>query len=269
MICYIFTHGMKKKNTKLTPRSSEERQAEILLHIKEKGAASIAELAGHFAVSGMTVRRVLHKLGDSGLIIRTPGGAMVAPSGSMEKTFVQRSEKMAGAKDALGRAAAALVGEGETVVLDSGTTTWYIARHLAARQNLVVITTSLAVLEELAGSTGIQVRLTGGVYRRTSHDLCGSAVDETLGSVYADWVFFGAGALSFHKGAMNYDAEMPKSFLRAGKQKVLVIDSSKVGIEAVYRLCPIESCDLVITDKGVKVADLKKLRKSAKVIIAE
>jgi DeoR/GlpR family transcriptional regulator of sugar metabolism len=260
---------MRNSNRRLTPRSARERQGEILLHIKEKGAATISEIAERFTVSEMTVRRVLYKLEDAGLIIRTPGGAMVAPSGSMERTFLERSEKMAAAKDALGRAAAGLVGEGETVVLDSGTTTRYIARHLMTRQNLVVITASLAVLEELAGSIGIQVRLTGGLYRRTSHDLCGSSVEESLENVYADRAFFGAAALSFHKGAMNYDRDMPKGILRAGKQRVLVIDSSKVGIEAVYRFCPIESCDLVITDRGVKKADLKKLRKLTKVIIAE
>jgi DeoR family fructose operon transcriptional repressor len=260
---------MRNSNKGFAPRSASERQGEILLHIKEKGAATIGEIAARFGVSEMTVRRVLYKLGDAGLIIRTPGGAMVAPSGSMERTFLERSEKMAAAKDALGRVAAGLVCEGETVLLDSGTTTRYIARHLATRNNLVVVTASLAVLEELAGSTGIQVRLTGGLYRRTSHDLCGSTVEESLENIYADRAFFGAAALSFHKGAMNYDRDMPKAILKAGKQRVLVIDSSKVGMEAVYRFCPIESCDLVITDRGVKAADLKKLRKSTKVIIAE
>jgi DeoR family fructose operon transcriptional repressor len=260
---------MRISSTQSTALSSEERQGKILLHIKEKGSATIGEIAERFAVSEMTVRRMLYKLSDAGLIIRTPGGAMVAPSGSMERTFLERSAEMSAAKDALGRTAAGLVREGETVVLDSGTTTRYIARHLAARRNLVVITTSLAVLEELAGSTGIQVRLTGGVYRRISHDLCGSAVDEALGNIHADRVFFGAAALSFQKGAMNYDPEMPKSILQAGKQRVLVIDSSKVGIEAVYRLCPIESCDLVITDQGVRAAELKQLRKLCNVMIAE
>jgi DeoR/GlpR family transcriptional regulator of sugar metabolism len=251
------------------PRSPVERQGEILLHIKERRAASIGEIAERFGVSEMTVRRVLYKLGDAGLIIRTPGGAMVAPSGSMERTFLERSEKMAPAKDAVGRVAAGLVCEGETVVLDSGTTTRYIARHLAARHSLVVITTSLAALEELAGSTGIQVRLTGGLYRRTSHDLCGSAVEEALDNIYADRAFFGAAALSFQKGVMNYDQDMPNAILRAGKQRVLVIDSSKLGTEAVYRLCPIESCDLIITDRGAKGADLKRLRKLTKLVVAE
>jgi DeoR/GlpR family transcriptional regulator of sugar metabolism len=260
---------MRVLNNRVIPRSSEERQSEILLHVKEKGAATIGEIARRFAVSEMTVRRVLHKLADAGLVIRTPGGAMVAPSGSMERTFVERSEKMATAKDALGRVAAGLVREGETVLLDSGTTTRYIARHLGGRRNLVVVTASLAVLEELAGSPGIQVRLTGGVYRRGSHDLCGGAVEASMESILADRVFFGAAALSFHKGAMNFDQEMPRALLDAGKQKILVLDSSKIGIEAVYRLCPTKDCDLVVTDKGVKPADLKRLRKLTNVLIAE
>ena len=194
---------------------------------------------------------------------------MVAPSGSMERTFLERSANMSGAKDALGRAAAGLVHDGETVVLDSGTTTRCIARYLAARRNLVVVTTSLAVLEELAGSAGVQVRLTGGAYRRSSHDLSGNAVIESLGDINADKVFFGAAALSFRKGVMNYDADMPRAFLHAGKQRILAMDSSKLGLEAVYRLCPVESCDLVITDSGVKPADLARLRKLTKVLVAK
>src|ERR1700722_10843 len=131
----------------------------------------------------MTVRRVLHNLADSGLVIRTPGGAMVAPSGSMEKSFLERSAKMASAKDAIGREAAKLVQNGETVVLDSGTTTRYVARYLTSKRDIAVVTTSLAALEDLAGSSNVQVRLTGGVYRRSSHDLSGNAVVDGLASV--------------------------------------------------------------------------------------
>jgi DeoR/GlpR family transcriptional regulator of sugar metabolism len=260
---------MLKNNTTSKSSSAQERQARILLYIKEHGTASIGQIAAKFDVSEMTVRRMLHQLSDQNLIIRTPGGAMAAPSGSMERTFLERSGKMSAAKDALARAAAALVQEGETIVLDSGTTTQYVARHLAARSNLVVITASLAVLEELAGSPSIEVKLTGGTYRRVSHDLCGQAVEEAFENIYADRVFFGAAALSFTKGAMNFDQEMPHSILQSGRQKVLVIDSSKIGTEAVYRYCPIEHCDLVITDNGAHAADLQRLRKLTQVIVTE
>jgi DeoR/GlpR family transcriptional regulator of sugar metabolism len=248
--------------------ASADRKSKILLFIKEKGTVSIAEMAAEFAVSEMTVRRVLHQLGDSGLIIRTPGGAMIAPSGSLEKSFLERAAKMASAKDAIGREAAKLVQDGETVVLDSGTTTRYVARYLASKRDVTVVTTSLAVLEELAGHSGIQVRLTGGIYRRSSHDLSGNAVLDVLGSIYADKVFFGAAALSFQKGVMNFDAEMPRLFLRSARERILVMDSSKVGTEAVYRLCAVEKCDVVVTDKGVKAQDLARLRNLTSVLIA-
>ena len=269
MVCYIFTAFMRIINKRNSPQSSGDRQNEILLLLKEKGSASIGEIASQFGVSEMTVRRVLYKLADAGLVIRTPGGAMVAPSGSMEKTFLERSANMAGAKDALGRAAARLVKSGEIVVLDSGTTTRYIARHLASLKDVVVVTTSLAVVEELAGNPNVQVHLTGGVYRHTSNDLAGNAVTEAFSAIHADKVFFGAAAVSFFKGVMNYDADMPKAILKAGKQRILVVDSSKVGKEAVYRLCPLEICDLVITDAEVKSSDLAKLRKQTKVLVAE
>jgi DeoR family fructose operon transcriptional repressor len=250
-------------------RSTENRQSEVLLFLKEKGTVSIAEAAAKFSVSEMTVRRVIQRLADLGLVIRTPGGAMLAPSGSMERSFVDRSARNAGAKDAIGREAANLVQPGETVVLDSGTTTRYIARHLTSKHDITVITTSLAVLEELAGSPGVEVRLTGGLYRRSSHDLSGNAVADALAGMHADKTFFGAAALSFHKGVMNFDAEMPRAFLRAGRERVLVIDSSKIGTEAVYRLCGVDKCDLVITDSGIRAADLSRLRKLTSVLIAD
>jgi DeoR family transcriptional regulator, aga operon transcriptional repressor len=267
-VCYIVTRTMVDFNT-LSENTAEDRKGKILLFLKERGTASIAELAVEFGVSEMTVRRVLHSLADSGLVIRTPGGAMVAPSGSMEKSFLERSAKMSSAKDAIGREAAKLVQNGETVVLDSGTTTRYVARYLTSKRDIAVVTTSLAALEELAGSSNVQVRLTGGVYRRSSHDLSGNAVVDALASVYADKVFFGAAALSFQKGVMNFDAEMPRVFLRAGRERILVIDSSKIGSEAVYRLCAVEKCDMVITDKGIRAADLARLRKLTSVLVAE
>jgi DeoR family fructose operon transcriptional repressor len=252
-----------------TVSASADRKAQILLFIKEKGTASIAEMATEFAVSEMTVRRVLHKLADTGLVIRTPGGAMIAPSGSLEKSFLERSAKMSAAKDAIGREAAKLVQNGETVVLDSGTTTRYLARYLTSKRDVTVVTTSLAVLEELAGSPDVQVRLTGGVYRRSSHDLSGNSVLDTLAGIYADKVFFGAAALSFQKGVMNFDAEMPRVFLRAARERILAIDSSKIGTEAVYRLCAVEKCDIVVTDDGVKAADLARLRKLTSILVAK
>lgn len=261
-------YDMKKtKSDSALP--SEDRENEVLLYIKQRGSASIAEMAAEFSVSDMTIRRVLYKLADRGAAIRTPGGAMVAPSGSMERSFLERSAKMASAKERIGHEAAQLVHDGETIILDSGTTTRYIARHLGGKRDLTVITTSLAVLEELAGSPSVSVRLTGGIYRRGSHDLAGPSVIDALAGVFADKVFFGAAALSFKRGIMNYDAEMPKLFLRCAREKILVIDSSKIGTEATYRLCGIEGCSLIVTDNKIRAADAARLRRSVTLMIAQ
>jgi DeoR family fructose operon transcriptional repressor len=144
-----------------------------------------------------------------------------------------------------------------------------VARELRARRNVVVFTFSLAVLEELTSAEGIRVELTGGVYRSSSHDLIGHAVAKSLASIYADTVIFGAAAISFTRGVMVHDPDTQHELLQAGKRKVLVIDSSKIGTEATYRLCGIEDCDLIMTDKGVSADDLSRLRRMAEVQVAE
>jgi DeoR/GlpR family transcriptional regulator of sugar metabolism len=242
------------------------RTDDVLHLLKDRTSASIDEIAREFRVSGMTIRRDLHKLARSGQVIRIPGGARIARSFGAEKTFVERLEKMAAAKDRIGKAAAELVANGSSVALDSGTTTLYIARH---RRDIVVFTFSLAVLEELAGSESVRLELTGGVYRASSHDLAGHAVEHSLSAISADTVFFGAAALSFSKGVMVNDADAQPALLNAGRRRILVIDSSKIGTEALYRLCPLDTCDLIITDAGISPAALAKLRRERNLLVAE
>jgi DeoR family fructose operon transcriptional repressor len=244
----------------MSETSEHSRLTGIVELLKEHTSASIGEIADKFHVSEMTIRRDLQKLAEAGHIIRIPGGARIERWQGMERTFVERLRKMSPAKSSIGEAAAALVGDGESVVLDSGTTTLYIARQLRTRRNIVVFTFSIAVLEELATADSVRVELTGGVYRASSHDLIGHAVGEYLTSICADRVIFGAAAVSLTRGVMVHDPDAQRELLRAGKQRVLVVDSSKIGTEATYRLCGIDECDLILTDSGIRPEDLAKLR---------
>ena len=244
------------------------RRDAVLLLLHEQTTASIAEIATRFRVSEMTIRRDIRKLEDAGQAIRIPGGVRIERSFGGEKSFHERLQRMADAKRAIGKAAAELVRNGESVTIDSGTTTLFIARHLRQHRDIVVFTFSLAVLEELAGCDSVRMELTGGAYRRTSHDLVGKAVEDSLSMVSADKVFFGAAALSFRKGVMVYDREAPRSLLDAGRERILVIDSGKIAQEAMYGFCRVEKCDVIITDSGIKQADLTRLRKLSKVIVA-
>lgn len=241
----------------------------MLRLLREQTTASISEIAARFQVSEMTIRRDIQKLVEAGQAIRIPGGARIERAFGGERDFFERLQRMGEAKKAIGRAAAAMVRNGESIALDSGTTTLYIARNLRQHRGLTVFTFSLAALEELAGSDSVRVELTGGVYRRTSHDLIGSQVAASLSAISADRVFFGAAALGFRKGVMVFDAEAPRALLEAGRERILVIDSSKIGQEATYGFCPIDSCDVIITDSGIKPADLERLQKSVKVMVAE
>jgi DeoR family fructose operon transcriptional repressor len=241
----------------------------VLRLLQNNTSASISEIADQFHVSQMTVRRDLRKLAEQGHVIRIPGGARIERWRGMERSFDERLEKMSPAKRSIGIAAAALIRDGESVVLDSGTTTLHVARELRSRHNVVVITFSLAVLEELASAEEVRVELTGGVYRASSHDLIGHGVAESLRSIYADHVLFGAAAVSLTRGVMVHDPDAQREVLQAGKQKVLLVDSSKIGIEATYRLCGIEDCDLIITDEMLPEADLARLRRMTTVQIAE
>jgi len=242
------------------------RRVEIVLLLTQRGNLSIDELAERFDVSTMTIRRDLHKLKAAGKIIRTPGGATLGRSVTFERNFAERLQRMAEAKSKIGRVAASLVGKGESIVLDSGTTTLSLAHHLRTRNDIVVITFSLTVLDDLAAC---RVELTGGQYRRSSMDLVGQQVREALARVHANKAFFGAAALSFNKGVMVNDQDFPIALLDSATERILLVDSSKIGTEALYHLCPIESCDLVITDNNVDPGALRKVKKLTKVIVAE
>ena len=252
--------------SEITERSRLDSIVEML---KINTSASISEIAETCHVSQMTIRRDLQKLVEAGQVIRIPGGARIEHWRGAERSFFERLQKMSHAKRSIGTAASALVRDGESVVLDSGTTTLYVARELRARRNVVIFTFSLAVLEELASAEGIRVELTGGVYRASSHDLIGHAVGKSLTSIYADTVIFGAAAISFTRGVMVHDPDAQRELLQAGKRKILAVDSSKIGTEATYRLCGIEDCDLILTDKDISAEDLVRLRRIAQVQVAE
>jgi len=245
------------------------RLESIVQMLKVNTSASIAEIADVCRVSQMTVRRDLQKLVEAGHVIRIPGGARIDHWRGAERSFFERLQKMSHAKRNIGTAASALVRDGESVVLDSGTTTLYVARGLRSRRNIVVFTFSLAVLEELSSVEEVRVELTGGVYRASSHDLIGHAVAQSLSSIFADTVIFGAAAVSFTHGVMVHDPDAQREMLQAGKRKVLAIDSSKIGTEATYRLCGVQDCDLIVTDNEIKLDDLTRLRQITEVLVAD
>src|SRR3954466_14218553 len=163
-----------------------QRRQEILRAVRG-GTAHVAELAESFGVSEMTVRRDLSALARDGKLERVHGGALHAGG---EPGFAQIEVERFDAKDRMGAAAAALVEDGQTVMIDIGTSTLQMARHLHGRK-VTVVTTNLAVLEELLPDPDIELVLPGGIVRRNYRSLVGVLAEDSLRQIKSDILFLG------------------------------------------------------------------------------
>ena len=171
---------------------AEERRIEIWKLIQNEGRARVKNLSRRFQTSEVTIRQDLRGLEARGLIRRAHGGALAMAEIVAESPLLERAQMMAAEKQRIASAAAAMIEDGETIILDSGTTTQEIARRVKCRQQLRVITNGVNVATELLGQRGIQVIMLGGVLRQDSFSIVGHVAEEMLNEFAADKVFIGA-----------------------------------------------------------------------------
>jgi DeoR/GlpR family transcriptional regulator of sugar metabolism len=214
------------------------------------GAAQVGELALEFHVSEMTVRRDLRRLAREGKLERVHGGAV---SAEREPPFSETAVARLTAKDRIGAAAAALVQDGQTVLLDIGTTTLQVARHLRGR-SLTVITTNLAAYEELLPEAGIELVLPGGVVRRNYRSLVGVLAEDALRGLSADVAFLGASGLDARLSVWDstmVEVPIKRAMLAAAQRSILVADADKFAMGGMVRICGAEELDGIVTDAAV------------------
>lgn len=224
------------------------RRQLILQAVRAGEGAQVADLASSLGVSQMTVRRDLAALNAQGRLTRVHGGAVVTdqepPFGAVE---IERRE----AKQRIGQAAAALAHDGQTVMIDIGTTTLALAQQLHGRQ-LTVITSSLAVLQELIGEPSIELVVLGGVVRRNYRSLVGVLAEDALRQFSADVAFLGTSGLRQHDLAVmdTTMAEVPikRGMIAASRQRVLLADAAKFTMGGTLRVCSLADLDAVVTD---------------------
>jgi len=179
---------------------NEERRRAIVEMVNQNGRVLVQELGQRFATSQVTIRKDLEILHGRGLLHRTHGGALPLTSGALLDPSLREKEKLhRREKQRIGQVAAQLVKEGQSVVLDSGTTTSMIARELRAFRRLTVITNAVNIAAELAG-TPIEVILTGGVLRENSFSLVGPLAEDALRHLSADILFLGVDGFDVHFG---------------------------------------------------------------------
>jgi DeoR family transcriptional regulator, fructose operon transcriptional repressor len=231
----------------------ERRSALVrLLLEQENGAASVAQLAELFSVSEMTIRRDLGWLETRALVRRIHGGAIAIIGDAPEKPFAERAVEYSHQKQSIGAAAAHLVEDGDRIILDAGTTTRQVARHLLDRRDLTVITNALPVAQELARSPHISVILLGGTLKQEELCTIGPMVTRELARLCADKLFLSAAGFDVQRGLTDPDmqeAEVKEAMIMAAERVFLVADSSKWGQVALARIASLERIEALITDE--------------------
>jgi DeoR/GlpR family transcriptional regulator of sugar metabolism len=232
----------------------EERFRYILNLIESIGSVNNAELVAQFGVSEMTIRRDLRELENAGHLRRVRGGAVSARGRAYEPPFVLRVDEEADAKIRIGRQAAALIGDGATVALDVGTTTLQIARHIAGRSNLTVLTPSLRIASLLSEQPHIRTIISGGIIRAGELSLVGELAEQACASYFVDKLFLGVGGISVEAGLTEYnieDVRVKRAMLRSAKEVIVVADASKFNQVAFGAIAPLSAVNRLVTDQSL------------------
>lgn len=229
----------------------DDRRKRILELVDKEGSVAVDDLAQRFAVSEMTIRRDLRLLQKSGFLKRVHGGATSNRGRSYEPPFMLRATEYNTAKVAIGRQAAELVQDGDSIALDVGTTTLELARNLVDRQNLTVITPSLHIANTLASQPGIRLILSGGIVRPGELSMVGQLAEDALAKFHVDKLFLGVGGIDIETGLTEFnvdDSQVKQALIRRAKECIVVTDSSKFGNIAFAAVAPISVVDTIVTD---------------------
>lgn len=240
---------------------TDKRAKEILHLLLRDGKSTVDDLVEVLGTSPASVRRDLVRLEKNGLVHRTHGGAMLAGGPStyepfrFDAAFQIREDRFAQEKQRIARAAAAQVQENETIGIAAGTTTTLVARQLAHRKNIHIITNAVNVGMELSSNSNVQTTLTGGSMRWAgAFSLVGPAAIEALTTIVMDRLFVCATGVDPERGAtliQPEEAAVFRAMVRQSRQRIIVADSSKLGLVSPAIVCTPQEIDLLITDDGI------------------
>ncbi|NLS13152.1 DeoR/GlpR transcriptional regulator [Vibrio sp. SM6] len=254
-------------------KTAVERRMEIVEVVNQDGKARVEDLASRFNVSAVTIRSDLTFLENNGYIVRSHGAAIPNTGLIAELSVQEKRRHNASLKTMLGQAAAKLIENGDTAILDSGTTTLEIAHHLNAVENVVIMTNGLDVAMELSSKPGVEVLTTGGVLRKSAMSFSGSQAENGLKSHRFDKVFLGVDGFDLRSGITTYnesEASLNRLMCDISEQIIAVVDSSKFGKRSCHMIRDFGDINTLVTDSGIPDDYLQGLRgMGVEVIIVE
>src|SRR3989454_2336818 len=259
----------------MTPKArllTEQRRRNLLDLVDQDGQVTVSDMVRRFSISAVTVRNDLDALASIGAVVRSHGGAVRRLEATQDyplrtKETLHRDEKIR-----IGRAAAELVQPGETIILDSGTTTAEVARHLKRMkiQSLTVITNALNIAVELADAPGISLIMIGGLLRPVSCSFVGPQAEAMMNEFHADRLFLAVDGFDLENGPSTPDlleAQLNNVMIRSAKEVNVVADFSKLGRRSVSRIGPLERIKRLITDTRAPSEFSEGLRKKGVEVI--
>ena len=253
------------KTMQETISSSTGRRSAILQLLKQNSNIAVTELSRKFGVSEVTIRKDLNLLKDRNLLVRTRGGAILHETRKDDNDTSIRFKKLANfrEKKAIGRAAANLIKEGDTIIIDSGTTALQVACNLHKFKNLTIITNALNVAQEVLAYKRFNVILLGGNIRNASESVVGALAESNLKMFYCDKLFLGVDSFSVENGLSTpnvEEANINQLMISRSKEVIAVFDSSKVNKRALAFIATIDKIDKIVTDDGMDKATRSHLK---------
>jgi DeoR family transcriptional regulator of aga operon len=244
----------------------EERRRRILQLLEERGRVTVHELVDEFGVTPVTARSDLDALAGMGSLQRSHGGAVRLLEAIPDYPVRFKETLHHEEKARIGRAAARLVKPNQTVILDSGTTTLAVARHLKDGRpgRLTIITNSLDISMDVAELPNASVIMVGGLLRQISRSFVGPQAEEMMRQIHADHLFLGVDGMSLVDGPSTPDileAQLNALMVSAAEEVTVVCDANKFGRRSLSVICPMRSVHRVVTDSSVSPDVVKELER--------
>ena len=239
---------------------ADERRTLILKKLNENRYVQVSDLAEELDVTTVTIRRDLDEMEEDGLCIRKRGGAIrVNPGVSMEMPYNIKQHEMVEAKERIAHQALELIDDGDTIILDAGSTTYALALLLNTKVQIKVVTNDLKIAVKLAENPKINLICTGGTVRTSVYSLQGSMTESFIKDIKVDKTFLGADAVHMDGVISNVNIEevaIKKAMIKAADQTILLADSSKFIKSGFYRVCDLNDIDILISDKEISKKSL-------------
>ncbi|NMM40632.1 transcriptional repressor AgaR [Pseudoalteromonas arctica] len=231
-----------------------ERRHEIVQLVYKQERVQVPELAQLFGVSTVTIRNDLNELDEKGLLVRSRGGAVASNRLTQELSLKEKHDANRGIKERLGKFAASLIKDGESIILDSGTTTEEVAKNLTSHHSVVVMTNGLNVAHSLLNAPSVEVLMTGGTLRKKSLSFYGRQAEQHLQQYHFDKLVLGVDGFEKDIGITTHfelEALLNRVMFEVSREIIVVTDSSKFNRKGVHKIIAASEINVLVTDSGI------------------